>query len=194
MIIIIFRFITTLWLLCAATGTGGKGQLLLLLSVPKGTVSSLSLSESARLKNSLQNEMTDEAAASRSSSPYGPKIDHFFCLFQWFCFYLLEHLTLIPQCSPHSFVCGCIILVCRFRVAVRPFSLSHFSVRSLLLRFLHTQHSSAVFHFLRRVTDWGCRSSAQVFETEDAESVRQSRPSVSASMTGSLRKNTRRVF
>ena len=45
-----FRFITTLWLLCAATGIGGKGQLLLLLSVLTSTVSSLSFSESARLK------------------------------------------------------------------------------------------------------------------------------------------------
>ena len=73
-------------------------------------------------------------------------------------FYSLEAISFHFQCLPLFFVCGRFILVFRFRIAVRPFSLSHSSVRSLLLRFLHTQHSSAVFHFLRhdgRVTEVG---------------------------------------
>ena len=101
-------------------------------------------------------------------------------------FYSLEAISFHFQCLPLFFVCGRFILVFRFRIAVRPFSLSHSSVRSLLLRFLHTQHSSAVFHFLRhdgRVTEVGG-------VPHKCSKQKMQRPSsVSASMTDSLRRN-----
>ena len=157
-----FRFITTLWLLCAATGIGGKGQLLLLLSVLKGTVSSLSLSESARLKI-LYKMRWQMRPLHQGAQDLGTLKQIIFVpiplsLFQTFGasnFYSLEAISFHFQCLPLFFVCGRFILVFRFRIAVRPFSLSHSSVAPFPPSVLPAQHSSAVFHFLRRVREVG---------------------------------------